>query len=166
MTKLLNFLSRTPVILFCFITMLILGASFTFFEAGLGGPMLDIIMNGTDAGTRLAEMSTEQRGLHLLITVTLDSLYPLANFGFFAGVAARLARSWRRWAVLPAFIYVIADFAENIVQMLALKGADNLLALKDILTPLKFMGFLAAAILVLALILIAFVKWVAGRGKA
>ncbi len=163
MTKLLNFLSRTLVILFCLIAMLVMGASFAFFESGLGGPMLDIMMNGEDASARLAQMSAEQRGLHFLLTATLDSFYPLANFGFFAGIAARLAKTWRRWAVLPAFIYVIADFAENIVQMLALKGADNLLALKDILAPLKFLGFLAAAILVLTLLVIAGIRKLSNR---
>ena len=143
--------------------MLVLGASFTFFENGLGGPMLDIIINGTDAQTRLAEMNAKQRGLHVLITATLDSLYPLANFGFLAGLAARFAKGWRRWAVLPACLYVVADFAENIVQILALKGADHLLTLKDILTPLKFLGFVAAAILVLILLIIAAIRKLSNR---
>ncbi len=155
MAKLFDFLSRTPVLIVSFLAVMVVGAGFGFVEPMVGGALLDMKMNGADALARLGEMSPHHRKMHIIITATLDSLYPLSLFSFFAGLAARLAKSWRRFAVVPAFVYMIADFIENGVQILALKGSENLLNYKDILTPLKFYAIAAAALLVLVLLLIA-----------
>ena len=160
MTKLLDFLSSTKIIVTCFIAMIIIGVVFSYMPRFVGGELLDMQMNAADASTRLSEMSSWHKSNHIWVTLLLDSLYPLAYGGFLAGIAARFAKAWRRIAVAPAFATIIVDFAENTVQVLALFGAENLLFLKNILTPIKFGCFFVAAILALMLLLIALVKWV------
>jgi hypothetical protein len=159
MTKLLDFLSNTKIIITCFITMIIIGVGFSFTPSLVGGELLDMQMNASDASARLSEMSRWHRTNHIWITLLLDSLYPLAYGGFLAGIAARFAKSWRKFAVIPAFATIIADFAENFVQVVALVGSENALVLKNFLTPIKFGGFFLAAILALILLLSALVKW-------
>ena len=165
MAKLLNFLSRTSVLIISFIIIMVVGFSFSFFEPHIGGPLLDMQMNGADAINRLNEMSPHHRTMHIIITATLDSIYPLANFCFFAGLSTRLAGAWRKFAIMPACIYVTADFVENGVQILALRGSENLLSLKDFITPIKFYAFGSAAIIVILLVIITFIKWIAKREK-
>jgi len=164
MTKLLDFLSGTKTIITCFVAMIIIGVGFSFLPRFVGGELLDMQMNAMDASARLSEMSSWHKSNHIWITLLIDSLYPLAYGGFLAGVAARFAKPWHKFghklAVIPAFTTIIADFAENLVQVMALAGAENVLVLKNILTPIKFGGFFLAAILALVLLLIAVVNTV------
>ena len=159
MTKLLDFLASTKIIIASFAIMMIIGAGFSFTPGLVGGELLDMQMNALDANTRLSEMSSWHRSNHIWITLLLDTLYPLAYGGFLAGIAARFAKPWRKIAVIPAFVTIVVDFAENIVQVAALAGSENILVLKNIITPIKFGGFLFAAILALILLLIALAKW-------
>jgi hypothetical protein len=151
MQKLLDFLSQNKILLLCFVAMLMIGYGFSFTEPLIGGELLDMQMNAADAHTRLAELSSYQRKMHLLTTLILDSLYPLAYGGFLAGIAGRFARSRQRLWAAPAMFTVFIDFCENGVQSLALMGHDNMLGLKDILTPLKFGGFALAALIAIVL---------------
>jgi len=170
MSKLLNFLARTPVLVFCFVVMIVIGYSFSRVQKTIGGPMLDTLLGAGAARARLAEMSADGRSFHALITATLDSLYPLVNFGFFAGITARFSRAWSsQWKTLifaPAFIYLLADFSENIVQILALKGSENLLSLKGVFTPIKFTGFIAASLIAIALLAFALIRFVKNKKAA
>jgi len=159
MAKLLDFLSSTKIIFTCFIAMIIISVGFSFLPNLVGGELLDRQMNAMDASARLSEMSSWHKSNHIWITLLIDSLYPLAYGGFLVGIAARFAKPWRKFAVIPAFATIIADFAENLVQVVALAGSENVLVLKNILTPIKFGGFFLAAILALVLLLIAMVKW-------
>jgi len=169
MSKLLNVLARTPVLVFCFIAMIVIGFSFSLVQKTIGGSMLDTLFSAEEARARLAEMDADGRGFHALITATLDSLYPLVNFGFFAGVAARFSKTWTSiWKTLllaPAFVYLIADFSENIVQIMALKGSENLLSLKDVFTPIKFTSFIAAALIALAFLALALIRFVKNKKR-
>lgn len=160
MTKLLDFLAQTKVILICFVLMMIIGAGFSFAPRLVGGELLDMQMNAADAAARLAEMNGGQKSNHIWLTLILDSLYPLAYGGFFAGIAARFSGSWRKFTALPALATIIVDFTENFVQVLALSGSTNLLGIKDIITPVKFGGFILAALIALLLLVIALVKWI------
>lgn len=165
MTKLLNFLGRWPVILVCFVAMILIGMSFAPVQAAIGGPLLDMIGSGSAAQTRLAEMTTEQREAHFWATVLNDTLYPLAYGGFMAGIAARLAGNLRAFAVIPAFLTVATDFVENTVQAVALQGQPEVLVAKSVLTPAKFGFFALAAILTLVLIFVAAVRWIMRQRK-
>ena len=159
MTKLLDFLARTPVIVFLLVAFVLLGASFYFAEQAVGGPLLDMQMNSADAFSRLEAMSSEQKHRHIIATLTLDTFYPLTFGGLLAGIVARFSAQYRRLLVIPAFVTVIADFAENFVQSLALSGSTNLLVAKDILTPLKFTSFILATIIALLVLIFALAKW-------
>ncbi|PHQ67285.1 MAG: hypothetical protein COB92_04865 [Robiginitomaculum sp.] len=159
MTKLLDFLSSTRIIIASLIIMMVIGVVFSFMPRLVGGELLDMQMSAIDANARLSEMSSWHKSNHIFITLFLDSLYPLAYGGFLAGIAARFAKPWRKFAVIPAFATIIVDFAENLVQVVALAGSENILILKNIITPIKFGGLFFAAILALILLLIALVKW-------
>ncbi|HHL43199.1 MAG TPA: hypothetical protein ENJ42_06250 [Hellea balneolensis] len=155
----LNFLSRTPVLIGSFIGMVLIGNSLGMVGPKIGGRMLDLIMNTPDALARLAAMSDAQKRTHMLATLSLDSLFPLFNFAFLAGIAARLAGAWRRWAILPALIYMVFDFAENSLEVFALNGAENIMPVKTVLTLIKFTSFSLASVLALGLIVWALARW-------
>ncbi len=162
MVKLLGFLARTPVLWGLFLLFIIMGVGFYFVEQAVGGPLLDMQMNAEDALARLGAMSNEQKHMHLLATLTLDTFYPLAYGGLLAGIIWRLGGSLRRFLVIPALLSVLADFAENTVQAFALAGSGagsgNILAAKNILTPLKYMSISLAAIIALGLLFFALLK--------
>ena len=61
--------------------------------------------------------------------------------------------------MVPAFLIVILDLAENTVQMIALQGAGNYLWLKTYLTPAKFGMFGVAALLAGVLGLLALARF-------
>ncbi len=153
MTTMLNYLARTNVLVMSFIAFLLIGAAFMPVEGWTGGVPLDMIQSGDAAMARLAGMTAEQKQAHVWVTALLDSAYPLAYGAFLAGFAARFSPpSWRPWIAWPALATVIADFAENGFQIAALTGNPDLLAVKSVLTPLKFGLFLLAASIVIGLI--------------
>lgn len=162
-----DLLVRTPIILFLLLVMVLTGMAFGPVQATLDGPLLDMLATGEAARERLAEMSPPARRIHFWATVALDTLYPLAYGGFLAGLAGRFApERWRGIAMLPAGLTILVDLMENTVQALALAGVADLLALKTILTPVKFGLFGVAALLALALAGGALVRKLTGRGRS
>ncbi|MEO9968324.1 MAG: hypothetical protein ABJG15_00625 [Hyphomonadaceae bacterium] len=159
-SNILDWLTHTMVICGFFVAMVLVGIGFYFVQQGAGGgPLLDQISNGNDAAIRLAEMSPEHRRVHLRGTVGLDTLYPITYFGFFGGLAARLAGTWRAWALMPAGFTAVFDYIENTVQAMALAGhPPEVLLVKDIVTPLKFGGLMFAVVLMLILVVVALVR--------
>ena len=144
--------------------MVVIGMSFGPVQDVIDGPLLDMLLTGDAAKTRLAEMSAVQKTAHFWGTVINDTAYPLAYGAFFAGVAGRFApERFRLWAMLPAALTILIDLAENTVQALALTGQADLLALKSVLSPLKFGFFALSAVLALALSLVALVRWIRRR---
>ncbi|NNC35945.1 MAG: hypothetical protein EX271_01965 [Acidimicrobiales bacterium] len=143
--------------------MMILGASFAYFQRFVGGDLLDMATSGSDAFARLGDLTAEQRIAHVWITLVPDSLYPIAYGTFFAGATLYLAASTRPILAVPALVTVVADFSENIVQILALSGHENLLAAKSVLTPLKFSAFCVMFALFLACAIFALIKFARHR---
>ena len=154
----LNFISKTWVLVTLFIAMLAIGYSFGPVQDAIGGPLLDMMWSGADASARLAEMDADQKRIHLLATLLNDTAYPLAYGGLFAGLIWRFAGSTRRWLIIPPLAAIVVDLAENLVQALALTSHDALLGLKDILTPAKFALSLVAVFLVLVSVILAIVR--------
>ncbi|KCZ88373.1 hypothetical protein [Hyphomonas johnsonii] len=138
MNRLLDFISRTPVLIGSFILMIVVAAGFVWARGFMDGTFLDLEMSGPAAMQRLSEMTPDQRNVQFWTTLVLDTLFPLAYGGFFGGLAARFGGSRRLLATLPMLLGVGFDFAENITQVLAVKGFDSLLAAKTFLTPVKF----------------------------
>lgn len=143
-------LARTTVIALSFAAMVLLGGLLRQTGEVLGG-MLDLTLTGADARALLARLSPWQRDLHAHATLLYDGLYPLAYGAFFGGLAIRLGGRKARWIALVMLGGMIADYAENIVQLLALSGRADWLDAKSLLTPLKFALTATAVLATLAL---------------
>ena len=148
-------LTSLPVILFTLLAMVGIGASFAYFETLVGGELLDMSLSGRDALARLAEMNASEKQAHFWITLTADSLYPIAYGSFFTGATLRLANSLSFWLVIPALVTVIADFSENAVQLLALNGYENMMLAKSVFSPVKFSAVFVMSLLFLVFIVVA-----------
>ena len=166
MNKALDTLSRTGVLIGSLIAMIAIGFSFSFVMPELGGALLDMQTSGDTARDLVASWSDDQRRLHIWATAGLDSAYPLAYGAFYAGLLARLAPTRRSLFVLPVLVGVVADFAENAVQVAGLLGATGLLSAKDILTPIKFGAIFLALGLIVVLAVIAGVRWIRNLGRS
>ncbi|MBU2605340.1 MAG: hypothetical protein KKC43_05555 [Alphaproteobacteria bacterium] len=145
-------LKRTPVIWGLFVAAILIWLGFSIFAEAVGGTFLDKIANGERSRTLIAGLSEVQRSSHFRVTIFLDTAFPIAYGGFFAGMALRFFGKYGPIAALPALATAIVDLTENTVQALALSGAADALDAKAWLTPLKFdLFFLAAAIALIAL---------------
>ena len=156
--RILEKLARPPVILFSLISMILIGGSFAYFQKFVGGDLLDISMSGPDALKRLGEMTDAHKQAHTWITLFLDSLYPIAYGSFFAGATYKLLGHTKGWLTFPALLTVIADFGENIAQMLAMNGQENLIMAKSILTPIKFSMLIIMSLILLSVFLLWIIK--------
>jgi hypothetical protein len=102
------------------------------------GGMLDLTLDGVSARALLMKLSPWQRDIHAHATLIYDGLYPLAYGAFFAGLAMRLGGPSARWVAIVMLAGMVTDYAENMVQLLALSGRADWLDAKTVLTPLKF----------------------------
>ena len=139
-------LSSNKAITISFVLMLLCGLGFGIFADSYGGVLMDLAMDEEGALATLAGLTPEQKNSHFWVTVLLDSAYPLCYGAFFVGAIARLAGKHRVWAIWPNLIGVDCDYAENIVQAMALSGNTDWLWLKDFVAPVK-MAALAIGVL-------------------
>lgn len=130
-------LARTSALAISFAAMVLLGGMLRQTGVAIGG-MLDMTLDGASARELMMQLTLWQRDIHAHATLIYDGLYPLAYGAFFAGLAIRLGGSRARWIALTMLAGMIADYAENIVQLLALSGRADLLDAKTLLTPIKF----------------------------
>lgn len=144
-------LARTSILAISFAAMIILAALLRQTGEAIGG-LLDMQMTGAAARDLMARYTPYQRDVHAHATLLYDGLYPLAYGAFFAGLAIRLGGRSARWVAWTMLAGMIADFAENSIQLLALGGRADLLGAKTVITPLKFAltGTAVLAALVLA----------------
>jgi hypothetical protein len=144
-------LARTTILALSFAAMVLLGALLRQTGETIGG-MLDLTLNGASARALLARLSPWQRDIHAHATLIYDGLYPLAYWAFFAGLAMRLGGGSARWVAWVMLAGMMCDYAENIIQLLALSGRADWLDAKSVLTPLKFAltGLAILATLVIA----------------
>ena len=154
MRRLAEFLSGKWASIGFGLAMLAIGAGFGPIQAQFDGTLLDMITDGESARGFIAWMTPEQRTLHFWTTVLLDTAYPIAYVGFFAGLAARFSGDKAGLAMLPALMTGIVDLAENAIQAMALAGGADFLDLKAVLTPLKFGGVMLSAVLALVLVVV------------
>jgi hypothetical protein len=153
----LAFLAQTWTMCGALAASLVLMGAFVLARPSTGGTLLDSLITGRAAARRLDAMSLSQKRNHVLITAGLDTLYPLAYGAFLAGVALRFGGGAPLLAI-PAGAAMIADYCENVVQLLALCGVRGPLPLKTVLTPLKFALVAAAALLAVALFVLSFTQ--------
>lgn len=144
-------LASTPVLISLAIAALCVGYTLQNAQDAAGGQLLDFVFTGQGAEALLNTMTAAQKTTHFWATVVNDTAYPIAYGGLLAGLTLRFGRG-RNWLALPAIVTIVADLAENAVQALALSDTANILALKTVLTPLKFGLFAVAALIVIYLI--------------
>ena len=150
-------LRRPWVITIAFTMFALLGYSFSYFQDIMGVGLLDVLINSQEARLQIANMDGHARTVHFWMTLIVDSAYPLLYFCWMAGVIALLlhylswgSKSWGFLFYLGLFLGLGSDFAENIIQLCALKGVDFLVA-KPFFTSLKFGFLLVNTVLVLGL---------------
>jgi len=137
MLAIADYLSSNKAIAISFVLMVLCGLGFGVFADSYGGVLMDLAMDEKGALATLASLTEKQQTSHFWVTVLLDSAYPLCYGAFFIGAIARLAGEHRVWAIWPNLIGVDCDFAENIVQAMALSGNPDWLWLKDFVAPVK-----------------------------
>ena len=111
--------------------------------------ILDEMSDVEQIRSLLASMTPEQKSAHWWMTLALDYFYPIAYGGFFAGLALRYLGGAGLWLALPAAICAPADMIENTIQLFLLSGDESLIGVKPIITPIKLVTFLAAAMIAL-----------------
>lgn len=147
---------RTMVVLL--LAMIVIGVSFGWVSAAIGGPMLDLISHPDANFQRLSEMNAQHREAHLWVTLTLDSLYPIAYGGFLAGVALRYAPRYALAAASPALALVLVDIVENALIVSALLGNAGIVHIKAYATHFKWWLFGFAVVLSITLVLAAMLR--------
>ncbi|MBT5054885.1 MAG: hypothetical protein HOM69_16770 [Gammaproteobacteria bacterium] len=140
-----SYLTKTSTLVALFVISGALVACFMVFTPVAGGVLLDSL--GTVAASQqlLGEMSDAQKAVHFRITLGLDMIFPLAYGGFFVGLTLKHFNRGRFWLAMPALLVIPTDIFENLIQLLALTGAEDLLGIKALLTPIKFTLFNVAA---------------------
>ena len=144
-----DFITQTSVLLTLFAIFLAISIGFQFWKPLVGGTFLDSVASVPEVQNLLVKMSSAQKDSHFLMTLLLDMLYPLVYGSLFAGLTLRVFGSHVSWLSIPAFIVIPVDLAENVIQLIALKGNEVLLPLKAVLTPVKFALFYVAGVIAL-----------------
>ena len=171
MQKILLYLSKTPVIIMSFLLMNLLWVPFGLVQQAIGGQLLDLLSTSEAGLARLAELSPEQKTIHIWCSILIDTLYPLATAAFIAGLSWRLAKSWpqaRRWGCLIfglAAGLILSDLAENTMHVIALNGQASALSWKDILTPLKLVAYGASSLLLIGIVVAAMARRIKAKRR-
>lgn len=142
-----DFLTRPLTLWVLFFTTIIISFTLSLISPYIGETVIDMVADPQAVSALIANMSDQQKQLQLWTTLLLDTAYPLAYGAFFIGMALSYFGRWKRWLALPGLAAVVADLAENAVQVLALVGVEELLWLKALLTPAKFYLILLAAVI-------------------
>lgn len=161
MTRLFQLLrqTRTLWILIAVAIPLTLLSKWTTFYWGL--VLLDGISDPEAARTLLSEMTTAQIQGHLWFTTTLDVVYPIAAAGLFASATLKSFGKYGPYLAVVPLIALPLDLMEGLIQVLALNGTTDWLALKAYTTPAKGLGYASGLLLSLA----GLTKWLIPRIK-
>ena len=136
-----DYMTKTSTLTLLFVVFVALVGCFIMFTPLAGGILLDNLGSATDSQQLLASMSYAQKIAHFRITLWLDMIFPLAYGGLFVGLTLKNFKQVGMWLAIPAFLVIPTDICENLIQLLALTGTEDLLHIKAILTPIKFMLF-------------------------
>ena len=120
--------------------------------------ILDEMSDPDEIRARLAAMSPAQKTSHWWMTLLLDYAYPLAYGSFFAGLSLRFFGKVGLLLAIQAFISITADMIENTLQLFILTGHLELIEIKSVVTPIKLVTFLSAALIALIALIIAAVR--------
>lgn len=157
MIKLKSMLTRPLILWGLFILFVGLTFGFSLWTPSIGGTAMDTV-TGDGAQQMLSTMTEAQRTSHGWMTLLLDIPYPLAYGLLFAGLAIKAFEKGAVVLAAPSFLVILFDLAENFVQVLALWGGPNLLSLKDVLTPVKYVLFAVAGVIAIVALLVLIIR--------
>ncbi len=155
--KLKTALTRPLILWALFVLFVGLTYGFSLWEPHIGGTAMDMV-TGDGAQQMLASMTEAQRISHGWMTLLLDIAYPLAYGLLFIGLAIKAFPKGAVVLAAPGVLVILFDLAENLVQVLALWGGPNLLSLKDVLTPVKYVLFAVAALIAITSLLVLVIR--------
>lgn len=149
-------LTRPMVLWISFILMCLSFAAITASTAYWEMELLDGKILPDDTFYTVSCYTIGKKEVHLWITAVLDVIFPISGNALFAGLIWKgFSTRWHWLAIIP-LIAVTCDLAEGVVQLIILQrsfivlpeGQQSLLLFgKAVLTSLKFLAWLIAAIL-------------------
>ncbi len=142
-------LTKLSVLWISFILVVVMTVVFQIISGQYNLVLLDSLSDPTEVRNMLANMTEQQRSVHVWVTSTLDVAYPIAYGIFFAGSAYKFFPVYGKYLALPALICVPVDIIEGLIQVLALTSGIDWVQAKAILTPLKFALVLTALFITL-----------------
>lgn len=153
MRALLGRLASLPVLVATGLAMVALHAALHLWKAATLGELLDLKWTAAGARDLIARLAATPGGTeaHLWLTASADMAYPLAYGAFVAGLCTRYGPARPVTFALPILVGAGFDLAENVVQIAALSGAGEVLWLKSVLTPAKFLFVMAGSAIAIAL---------------
>lgn len=149
-------LSETRMLWISFIATVLLTIIFQILVNQFGLVLLDALSDSTEVRIAISTMSEQQRQIHAWMTGTLDIAYPMAYGALFIGSAYKFFPSKGFLLAVPAILCIPVDLIEGVVQILALMGLVDWTQLKEFLTPLKNLLFVAGALLTIS----GWAKWI------
>ncbi|HEY5647191.1 MAG TPA: hypothetical protein VIS76_14670 [Pseudomonadales bacterium] len=153
--------TRTGSLWLLFSATVALTACFPLLAGVFDLTFIDGIADPATTRATIAGFSAEQRIAHAWITGTVDVAYPLAYGVFFAAsTLCFFPRAGAHLALLP-LLAIPVDLFEGLVQILALTGTADWLAMKAFITPLKMLLLLCG----LASTICGWLAWLYRRAK-
>eukprot|EP00510_Aplanochytrium_minuta_P004544 CAMPEP_0184006532 /NCGR_PEP_ID=MMETSP0954-20121128/753_1 /TAXON_ID=627963 /ORGANISM="Aplanochytrium sp, Strain PBS07" /LENGTH=112 /DNA_ID=CAMNT_0026285107 /DNA_START=283 /DNA_END=621 /DNA_ORIENTATION=- len=96
-------------------------------------------------------MTPTQRRVHMIMTATIDVLYPFAYASFFVGVALKAFPGVEgTFLSLPSILCVPTDLLEGYSQVMLLAGYNDYMSLKTRTTPIKLFLFTLGLVITIA----------------
>ncbi|WP_124916938.1 hypothetical protein [Alteromonas flava] len=86
-------------------------------------------------------MTERQKNVHIWLTATLDVAYPFAYGALFIGLTLRSFPVHGYWLMLPSILVIPVDLLEGVIQILLLRGHDDVVTIKSVVTALKLILF-------------------------
>lgn len=154
-------LSEPKILWFSFCATVLITIAFQVITRQLNLTLLDGIADPTAVRAAIANMSEQQRTVHIWLTTTLDVAYPAAYGALFIGSAYRFFPARGALLAMPALVCIPVDLCEGVTQVLALMGNFSLLELKAFLTPTKELLFVCGFLITVA----GWIKTLITRGK-
>ena len=130
-------LTRTSTLVVLFVIFVAGVACFIAVTPVAGGLLLDNLGPAAASKQLRGVMSERLKTAHFRITLWLGMLFPLAYGGFFVGLTLKNFKRGGIWFAMPALLVMPTELCENLIQLLALTGAEDLRHIKALLTPIK-----------------------------
>lgn len=159
----INYPPRSSRALWVFFALtLILTAAFIAAMSIWDFTVIDEMYHADQIQSHVELMSPLQRRVHIIVTATLDVLYPLIYGGLFAGLCLNAFPKYK-WLAAPALICIPVDLLEGVSQIRILQGHMSWIDVKVIVTPIKLGLFFAALLLALLAVLKISLQWQQSR---